>query len=371
MMKIRLGDTEIGLSRYLGLWTAVVIVFAVQRYQFDAIGGRTWSAFTYLRWSMIQWYTWAALAPLVFRLAERYPIQAPLRLRGLGMQLPASMGVTLLALVIGAFVSTAFEPSSFAQQFRFFLGQHFATGLLAYWALFAIRQALHYHAEKTRREVEASRLATELAQSRLQALKTQLQPHFLFNTLHAIATLLHEDTLSAEDMLLRLSDLLRALLEDYDGQEISLREELVLLDLYLGIQRTRFKDRLTTRIMIAPDTLDCAVPSLILQPLVENAIRHGIGQRVGEDCIEVESRREDDTLCLDVRNRNSTLEAGPESGAGHGIGLSNTRLRLRELYGDASQVRLDLIWPQGVVCRIRLPFREIEGADDTPELVPA
>jgi len=184
--------------------------------------------------------------------------------------------------------------------------------------------------------------------------------------------LLDEDKLSAEDMLLRLSDLLRAFLEDYDGQEISLRRELALLDLYLGIQRTRFKDRLTTQIYVAPDTLDCAVPSLILQPIVENAIRHGIGQRVGSDCIEIESRREGDTLCLDVRNRNSTLEAGPTDPSGHGIGLSNTRLRLRELYGDAAQVRLDMIWPQGgVACRIRVPFRELDEPDDAPEVVPA
>jgi len=370
-MQIRLGNTEIGLSRYLGLWSAMVVVFAVQQSLHDAINGPTWSASDYLRWSMIQWYTWAALAPLVFRLAQRYPIQAPLRLRGLGMQLSASIGVTLLALAIGAFVSTAFEPSSFGQQFWYFLSQHFATGLLTYWALFAIQQAMHFHAEKTRREVEASQLAAELAQSRLRALKSQLQPHFLFNTLHAIVTLLDEDKVSAEDMLLRLSDLLRAFLEDYDGQEISLRQELTLIELYLGIQRTRFKDRLTTQIYIAPDTLDCAVPSLLLQPIVENAIRHGIGQRVGADCIEIQSRREGDTLCLDVRNRNSTLAAGPIESAGHGIGLSNTRLRLSELYGDAAQVRLDMIWPEGVACRIRLPFREIEEPDEAPEYVPA
>jgi LytS/YehU family sensor histidine kinase len=296
---------------------------------------------------MIQWYTWAALAPLVFRLAVKYPIQGPVRLRGLGTQLPASLGVTLLAMVIGAIVSTPFEPSDFAEQMRQFLGQHVAIGLLTYWALFAIQQAMQFHAEKTRREVEASQLATELAQSRLRALKSQLQPHFLFNTLHAIATLLDEDTTSAEDMLLRLSELLRAFLEDYDGQEISLQRELVLLDLYLGIQRTRFKDRLTTRIYVAPDTLDCAVPSLILQPIVENAIRHGISERVGADCVEIDIRREGDGLCIDVRNRNSTLEAGPASG--HGIGLSNTCQRLRELYGDTAQVRREMIWPEGVI----------------------
>jgi sensor histidine kinase YesM len=369
-MKIQLGNTEIGLSRYLALWTMVVVVFAVQRYMNDALDGPLWSVSDYLRWSMIQWYTWAALAPLVFRLSERYPIQSPLRLRMLGMPLLASVGVTLLALVIGALVSTVFEPTSFGQQLRYYLSMHSATGLFTYWALFIIQQAMHFHAEKTRREVEASRLATELAQSRLLALKSQLQPHFLFNTLHAIMTLLDEDKVSAEDMLLRLSELLRAFLEDYDGQEISLRQELALVELYLGIQRKRFKDRLTTRIYIAPDTLDCAVPSLLLQPIVENAIRHGIGQRVGGDCIEIESRREAGTLCIDVRNRNSTLAPGPADPTGHGIGLSNTRLRLKELYGDAAQVRLDMIWPEGVACRIRVPFRELEGPDDAPEFSP-
>lgn len=366
-MNVRLGDTEIGLGRYLALWGAVVLVFALQRIVHDALLGELWPPSVYLRWSIIQWYTWAALAPWVFRLAARYPIRKPVRLRGLGMQLPASAGVTLLALVIGALVSTWFEPSGFGEQLKQFLAQHAATGLLTYWALYAIQQAMQFHSEKTRRETEASRLQSELAQSRLQALRTQLQPHFLFNTLHAIATLLHEDTLSAEDMLLRLSDLLRALLEDYDGQEISLREELVLLDLYLGIQRTRFKDRLSTRIYVAPDALGCAVPSLVLQPIVENAIRHGIGDRAGSDRIEIEARREDGALCIDVRNGNSTLEPGAKDPTGHGIGLSNTELRLRELYGDAAQVRLDVVWPRGVVCRIRLPAREIEQGDG-PEL---
>lgn len=369
-MKIRLGSTEIGFWRYLALWTAVAVAFAIQQYLAAGLRGSSWPMYDYLRWSMIQWYIWAALAPTVFRLAERYPVRMPLRLRGLGAQLVASVCVTFVAMVVGAMISTVFEPSGFDQQLWYFLAQHFATGLLTYWALFAIQQAIHFHAEKARREIEASRLATELAQSRLLALKSQLQPHFLFNTLHAIITLLDEDKVSAEDMLLRLSELLRAFLEDYDGQEISLRQELTLIELYLGIQRIRFKDRLTTQIYIAPDTLDCAVPSLILQPIVENAIRHGIGQRVGSDNIEIESRREGDTLCIDVRNRNSTLATGPVESAGHGIGLSNTRLRLKELYGGAAEVRLEMIWPEGVVCRIRVPFRELEGPDDAPEFSP-
>jgi signal transduction histidine kinase len=373
-MKVCLGTAEIGMVRYIGLWTVVAIVFAIQHMMQDDLNGRSWDFFDYLRWSLIQWYTWAALAPTVFRLALRFPIRAPLRLRGLGKQLPLSLGITLLAQLIGAFVSTLTESSAFFVQLGQFLGQHFATGLLTYWGLFAIQQAMQFHDEKTRREVEASQLAADLAQSRLRALKSQLQPHFLFNTLHAIATLLKEDTLSAEDMLLRLSDLLRAFLEDHDGQEISVRRELVLLDLYIGIQQMRFKDRLSTRIYVAPDTLDCAVPSLILQPIVENAIRYGIGERLGDDRVEVDVRRHGQHLLLEVRNHNSSLdkrEGAPSASGGHGIGLSNTALRLRELYGDDASVRLDMIWPQGVVCRIQLPFRLTEEADDSPEVVTA
>ena len=369
-MKVRLGSMEIGLARYIGLWTAVAVLFAIQHALSDGLdGNRDFSFFVHLRWSMIRWYVWAALTPLVFRLAMRYPIRPPLLLHGLGVQLLASAGVTFLGLVLGAAVSTFFEPSGFGQQLWYFIAQHFAIGLLIYWALFAILQAVHFHAEKVQRELEATRLATELAQSRLQVLKTQLQPHFLFNTLHAIVTLLDEDTLSAEDMLLRLSELLRAFLEDYDGQEIPLRRELELLELYLGIQRRRFKDRLVTRIYVEPDALDCAVPSLILQPIVENAIRHGIGQRVGGDRIEIEGRREGDALRIEVRNGNSTLDAG--ASGGHGIGLSNTRLRLRELYGAAAELRLDTTWPQGVACRIRIPFRVLEEAEAAGERVPA
>jgi hypothetical protein len=370
-MKVRLGTIEIGLGRYLGVWTAVALVFAVQRSIADDLDHYGWDGLTYLRWSMIQWYTWAGLAPLVFRLAARYPIEAAHRWRGMATQLMASAGVTFLSMLIGAMASTVFEPSGLGEQLHQYT-RHIGTGLLTYWALFAIQRSIQLHEEKTRRDLEASRLASELAQSRLHALKSQLQPHFLFNTLHAIATLLREDALSAEDMLLRLSELLRAFLEDQDGQEISLRRELVLLDLYLGIQQTRFKDRLSTRIYVQPETLDCAVPSLILQPIVENAIRYGIGEQVGADRVEIESRREDGCLIVEVRNHNSTLDrAGADVGErGHGIGLRNTELRLRELYGNDAQLRLDMIWPRGVVCRIRLPWRELDDVDDVPEILP-
>ncbi|MEP7042588.1 MAG: histidine kinase [Dokdonella sp.] len=366
MNTVRFSDIGMSWTRYIALWSAVVVLFALQWFVHDAMQGEPWPMIDYLRWSMIEWYTWAALAPIVFRVTERYPIESLLRWSSLRVHALASTGVTFLAITIGATISHLTEPGTLGEQFGQFFGKHVAMGYLTYGALVAIWQAMHFYREKTRREIEASKLVAELAQSRLQVLKTQLQPHFLFNTLHATVTLLEEDPAAAEDMLLRLSELLRAFLEDYDGQEIPLQRELELLELYLGIQRTRFKDRLTTQVYVSPETLDCAVPSLILQPLVENAIRHGIGKHVGADTIEVECRREGDTLCLDVRNRNSVLEFAAPPHQRRGIGLSNTQLRLRELYGERAEIRLDAMWPKGVACRVRLPFRRLDAPAAPP-----
>ena len=349
--------------RYFGLWTIVVGLFAAQWYTHDALfsEGHPWPMIEYLRWSIMEWYAWALLAPLVFWLAALCPIDSPLRLRFLFVHLVASVAVTCLAVVAGAEASHLFLPDKppLDEQLVQFFSKHVAMGYITYWVLVALRQALHFFREKNRRELEASQLAAELAQSRLQVLKMQLQPHFLFNTLHAIATLIDEEPSAAEEMLLRLSELLRAFLEDYQGQEISLGHELALIDLYLGIQRTRFKDRLTTRVHAAPETLDCAVPSLILQPLVENAIQHGIGRNVGQDSIEIESSRQGNDLCIEIRNRNSALEHLPEGFSRRGIGLSNSRLRLKELYGDAAQIQLVAMLPRGVICRLRLPMRRM------------
>lgn len=355
--------------RHLVLWAAVVALFAAQWYAHDWLfsSGHPWPAIEYVRWSFLRWLAWIPLAPLVFRLAERFPIDAPLRLRVLGLHLAASVAVTTLSVATGALLSHWLLPDQppFEDQLRHFAGKHALVDFLVYWVLVSIRQTMHFYREKNRRELESSRLATELAQSRLQVLKMQLQPHFLFNTLHTIGTLIDEDPAAAEEMLLRLSELLRAFLEDYRGQEIPLGHELELVDLYLGIQRMRFKDRLTTRIHAAPETLDCAVPNLILQPLVENAIQHGIGRNVGEDCIEIDSRIDGDELCLEVRNRNSALERISAGTYRRGIGLSNSRLRLRELYGDAAQIQLTAVAPHGVACRVRLPLRRLD-LDDLP-----
>ncbi|KRF02082.1 histidine kinase [Frateuria sp. Soil773] len=349
------------LAAYVAVWLIVVVLFAVLGYLSDRLDGeQVWQARDYLRWSTVQWTTLALLGPVAFRAAAYSPIEPPHRVRRFAFHLLASVGFALSAVVVGALVAVMVEPGAwFGDQLAQFITKHGEAGFLAYWLLLMVRQAEHFQREKSRRELQASQLQTQLAQSRLQVLKMQLHPHFLFNTLHAAATLVREEADAAEEMLLRLAELLRAYLDD-DRQEISLRRELELVELYLGIQRMRFKDRLTVRVGAAVEALDCAVPSLILQPLVENAIQHGIGRHAGPDRVEIDCYRDGDSLCLEVRNRNSVVDAAMPFA--RGIGLSNTRLRLDELYGGAARIGLDARWPRGAVCRVRLPLRTIEEA---------
>ncbi len=353
--------------RHLVLWALIVALFAAQWYLHDWLfsGGHPWPAIEYVRWSFLRWLAWVPLAPLVFRLAERFPIDSPLRLRFLGLHLVASVAVTVLSVAAGALLSHWLLPDqpSFGDQLRHFAGKYALIDFLVYWVLVSIRQTVHFYREKNRRELESSRLATELAQSRLQVLKMQLQPHFLFNTLHDDR---HADRRGPGRRRGNAAAPERTAARVPGGLPRAgnpARPRTGTGRPVLGIQRTRFKDRLTTRIHAAPDTLDCAVPSLILQPLVENAIQHGIGRNVGEDCIEIDSRLEGDQLCLEVRNRNSALERISTGTYRRGIGLSNSRLRLRELYGDAAQIQLVAAAPHGVVCRVRLPARRLDLDD--------
>ena len=206
------------------------------------------------------------------------------------------------------------------------------------------------------RELRAVELEKSLVQARLQTLQMQLNPHFLFNSLHSISSLMHKDVEAADDMIVRLSDLLRAALDSSDTQEVTLREELKFLQRYLEIEKIRFGNRLTVTTEVAADTLDAQVPNLILQPLVENAIRHGIEPHAKAGRIELRAKLADGKLTLDVIDNGSGLK---NSGATkEGVGLTNTRARLRTLYGDAHRFELSNAPTGGLQARIIIPFRK-------------
>jgi two-component system LytT family sensor kinase len=242
-------------------------------------------------------------------------------------------------------------------------------GVLAYTLVVAVAEFTRLRDEIRLRELHQAQLEARLASSELEKLKMQLQPHFLFNTLQAAITLVQEDPAAAEDVLLRLSQLLRITLDQMGADEIPLAQELEFLDLYVGIQKARFGQRLAVDIHAEPAALQIRVPPLILQPLVENAIRHGIGKHKGDDSVEVFARMGSAGLSLEVWNSNSELEDKGEDLFSRGVGLRNTRARLQHLYGAGASLVLRSINRRGAVALILIPL--IPQRSMTPSAAPA
>lgn len=345
----------------LAVWTAIAALFAIQWHAYDSLHGRPWPWNQYIRWNLEQWYPWAALSPLVLWLAANRPI-VPRRIwQTLPLHLLASGAIVTVAISMYAVLSHFFNTGNGTVSYylELYLSKDVAMFIATYWGLTAFAQTLSYYRENSKRQLREMQLEKELAQAHLQVLQMQLHPHFLFNTLHAIGTLIHEDPASAERMLLDLSSLLRAFLEEHASQEIPLAQELHLVDLYLGIQQTRFRDRLTVQTQIASGTQGLSVPSLLLQPIIENAIVHGIAKNPGRDTIEIASSLQSGSLVLEVSNHNSVLsEDVRPDGSGFRVGLSNTRQRLAQLYNGAAMLSVVAREPGGVVCRITMPVMQ-------------
>jgi sensor histidine kinase YesM len=217
--------------------------------------------------------------------------------------------------------------------------------MLAYWASVGVIHAIEYYRESRERELEATRLA-------LENLRAQLQPHFLFNTLQSISTLIHRDQPAADRMLTDLSELLRLSLRTTASQEVPLRDELGFLDRYLDIMRVRFGDRLVITVDADPDVREALVPSLVLQPIVENAITHGMADRPDIGHVTVRARRNAGSLFLEVSDDGPGMTVGTPT---NGIGLANTRERIARLYGEPAHVETQV--NGGFTVRIRIPLK--------------
>lgn len=228
--------------------------------------------------------------------------------------------------------------------------------LPVFWGLVGVAHALRFYERSKARERREAELEANLAQARLHALRMQLNPHFLFNTLNSIASLVHEQP-QAEGMIEALSELLRLALGASEVHEVTLREELHFLDRYLYIEQIRFGERLRVEQQIDPAALDAAVPTLVLQPLVENAVKHGIETRIAPGLIRIEAQRVGENLQLRVSDNGRGLETPDPGALKEGVGLSNTRSRLRELYGDGASLALRPGNAGGLVAEIQIPWR--------------
>jgi signal transduction histidine kinase len=320
-------------------------------------------------------YIWALLTPAMVRLASRFPIERQNWPRRTALHLLLSVGIALLQLTVESAVLPRLGvfPSfmkTFGDTLGFLLVIGFHQAVLTYWTVLAIEHGFRYYrAYQERRqralrlELHAAELQSQLARAQLSALKMQLQPHLLFNTLNAIMVLVRQQKgREAEEMVARLGDLLRCVLEDVEAQEVPLRRELEYLQLYLSIEQVRFQDRLQVRISVDPAILDAAVPHMGLQPIVENAIRHGIGRSSAAGKIRIGASRVNEMLRVTVEDDGPGLVNGSQ---GLGIGLANTRARLHQLYGDAAQLALENGAQGGAVATMVLPYRLAGGIPET------
>jgi two-component system, LytTR family, sensor kinase len=343
-------------------WTVFGLILANQFYMQSELRGSRCPGGSVLRHGLFEAYLWAFATLAIFWLARRFPLERGRMLRSMrgssrrcrrplagagrlhGRAEPArglARGANLQSPVLG-------------------IVHHY---LLFYALLLGIAHAVLYHGRYRERERAAERLAAGLTEARLQALKMQLQPHFLFNTLNAISALIPAEARPARRMVARLGDLLRIALEHEETQEVTLREELAFLQPYLEIEQARLEDRLTVVMEIAPETLDARVPHLVLQPLVENAIRHGIAPRIEPGRVEISATggADDRFLHLEVRDDGPGVERDNQARTRKGVGLANIQSRLEQLYDGEHRFELENHPEGGVVVRISLPFRRGDG----------
>jgi signal transduction histidine kinase len=307
------------------------------------------------------WWYWALATPLIVMLGRRAPVDGARRGKAIVVHLGAAFALTGVHAILFALLNAQLAPVGSPQPplghlVLAVLLNRFLFDLLVYAAILGIASAVDYHNRFQARAVDAARLESALAQAELQALKMQLHPHFLFNTLNTIGVLTEENPAAAKDMLTLLADLLRATLEQSGTQEIRLAQELELLESYLEIERTRFSDRLTVTFEVEPETLEAWVPNLVLQPLVENAVRYAIAPRSAPGRIAIRARRESGELRLSVEDDGPGVPSESSRGT-TGMGLSTTRARLERLYGGGGRLRLEPAPGGGTVASVTVPFR--------------
>ena len=342
----------------VGLWGILVLLFAAP---LALTGPVTWGQAIRLGGSY--WALWLLFLPGVAWLSFRFPIERKSLVRNIGLHLLTCLLIVGAGRVtfpaISRNIPRSQRPARLAAPGApgVFHGLRAGLDVLVYCSLVGVCQAIINFRSSQERERRAAELEARLITAKLQALRMQINPHFLFNTLNSIAALVYVNPRAADEMLGDLSELLRRSLDSMEEQEIPLAQELEFIGAYINIEQKRFGERLRVEKSIPDDLLKALVPALILQPLVENAIRHGAEAQRGPGLISIEARQEDKHLRLIVRDNGRGLPgAGANSSERRGIGLSNIQARLRGLYGEDQKFSFQRAEPQGCQVDIRLPF---------------
>lgn len=357
---------------FITFWTVVALVSAAYFWTWRRMAGLTelWTWPMLIVAKVLVWYVWALVTLLILKLGRKFRPEGTSWLRWGLIHLGFSIAIVGLYMIyytvsLLSLRSASLELESLSANFGLLSSWHQSFFFLAYWAIIGIDYALDYYRRYRERELRTMQLERRLAQAQVDALRAQLQPHFLFNTLHMISTLMHRDAASADRMLTKLSDMLRMTLKNVDRQEITLNEELELTRLYLEIQRSRFKDRLQIEVAVPSELYDAQVPNLLLQPLVENAIQHGVAPHSNQALVRIAAVRSNGSLTLTVEDNGPGL---PENWSleTSRIGLTNTRERLRQLYGENYSFELASRPEGGVAAVVRLPLVTAAAASTPP-----
>ncbi|HKP93781.1 MAG TPA: histidine kinase [Chthoniobacterales bacterium] len=360
---------RIALLLFVG-WSIVGFTFAAVSYTAGLLeNSRQFDLGYALRLNLIQFYLWGAFSPLLFWFSRRFTIEfRPVRVRNLVLHLAALIVFAVVHQTVHLTLLWSVTPRV-RQRFPSIVGcyqAYFGFGfyidlIIALLITIAVHALLYYHRFRASEAAQAA-LKTQLAQSQLTALKMQLHPHFLFNTLHSISSLVLEDPPKANSMIARLGDFLRLTLEHSDQQLVTLQDEMEFVRCYLEIEQVRFGDRLTVVYEVEPETVSAEVPHLILQPVVENAIRHAIAPHASPGRITIAAREVDDSLRLEVRDTGPGMKDTHKSATGHGMGLSNVRARLERIYGAQCSFEITSRPQRGVAVVMQFPLQPRNGA---------
>ena len=322
-----------------------------------------------LRWDVSGWLIWIPLIPFVFWLSRRFPLDRNNWHLGLLIFLPVGLLLALARAFFPALVQVVFfdgydEMRQWLPNRFYILITDFLIAFAFYTLVLTFGQAINYYKRYLEEELRTSQLEAQLSKAHLDALKMQLHPHFLFNALNSISALQMENTEAAQEMTARLGDFLRMTLENVGTSEVTLEREIEFLECYLDIEKVRFGRRLTTNIEIAPEVLNCRVPNLILQPLVENAIRHGIAPNAASGQINIRAARENGWLKVAVADNGKGIENEKlDKVLTSGLGLSNTQARLEQLYGANFRFQLQNAMEGGLLVTLRLPHKQERGEE--------
>ncbi|MCP3980684.1 MAG: hypothetical protein GY716_15380 [bacterium] len=347
----------------VAIWTVPALLLASQIHFMYLEEGRPLSWWSLFGWQLVGWLFWVPATLLVLRLCRRFPVSRNSWARVALVHSGTALVLTALNFVFLVWETWTLGPPPF-NEYGFlpltlaWVSQRLHLNFIIYAGMGGVGYGLEFYRRYRERELHASRLEGQLAQAQLQALKMQLHPHFLFNTLHAIAVLVRKNSnREAVRMLVGLSDLLRLALDNAGAQEVPLKQELDFLERYLDVEQIRFQDRLRVELDVAPETLDTSVPNLILQPLVENAIRHGIAPTADAGLVRIRAERRDGRLRVEISDDGPGLDAAAESGDREGVGLSNTRKRLQRLYGEDHRFSVGNSESGGAIAVLEIPFR--------------